>query len=149
MTPRQSVPSESPMSPLSMANPSRRAGAACKPVDTKTPAKGCAQHHGLSPPLGDRAVPVAQGGHSFMGSVLRWYGWWKRSFVAGRRASLHPMTQPALQQRCLASRAQLRADRPASQAGRLSGQKAFYPSKYALNSMKLAPPYNYGVGKLY
>lgn len=94
-TPDKACPQKAPLHRFPSLTPQARARAPCEPVHTEMPTEGCTQRHGLSPLLSERAVPGARGAHSFMGLVLRWDGWWKRSLTAGRGASLLPVLQPA------------------------------------------------------
>lgn len=141
--------SESPISPLSIANPSEQG--------QELPAN----------PLTPKHSPRATG--SIVGCHHRSGRWWCQGHEAGRasqarscvawvveeeacswRWSIAPSRNAASPwQKCSASWTQLRTVQPALWGGQLSGQKAFYPSKYAWNSTDLAPPYNYQVEELY
>ena len=149
MNPRQGVPSESPISPLAVANPSskgRRSLQACShrnsPPRAVRSITGCHRRTGRGQCRGTRWAQLHGLGPAVVRVVEEEACSWTWS-VAPSRSAASPW------QKCSASWTQLRTDRPMLQAGRLSGQKAFYPSKYALNGTKLARPYNYPVGELY
>lgn len=89
------MPSESPISPLSIANPSGKGRSSLQACSHRNARRGLRAT--------SRAVTTAQGkggargrgGHSFPGLVLWWCGWWKRRLAAGDGASLLSVMQPA------------------------------------------------------
>lgn len=134
-TPAKVCPWKAPSHSFPVLTPPARAGAPCKPVHAETHTKGCASP-AVTVTRGEGSAR-APGKHSSTGLLL--HGEEEEAHSVSPSCHTASRTAPGH------SSAQL-----SSTAGRSAGRpESICPSKYALNSTKLAPPFNDEVGEFY